>query len=85
METAVEVKDIRKVFITKKKKFLKTTEKKEFKAVDGVSFDIYRGEIFGLLGPNGAGKTTTIKMITGLLRPTSGTVEVMGEDVDKTS
>lgn len=83
METAVEVKDIRKVFITKKKKFLKTTEKKEFKAVDGVSFDIYRGEIFGLLGPNGAGKTTTIKMITGLLRPTSGTVEVMGEDVDK--
>jgi len=83
MEKAVEVKNIKKYFISKKKKFLRTIEKKEFKAVDDVSFDIYKGEIFGLLGPNGAGKTTTIKMITGLLRPTDGTVFVMGEDVDK--
>ncbi len=83
MEKAVEVIELKKTFITKKKKFMRTIERKEFKAVDDISFDIYRGEIFGLLGPNGAGKTTTIKMITGLLRPTSGNVKVMGEDVDK--
>jgi ABC-2 type transport system ATP-binding protein len=75
--------NVKKYFISRKKKLFRKTEKKEFKAVDGVSFDIYKGEIFGLLGPNGAGKTTTIKMITGLLRPTSGSVKVMGKDVDK--
>jgi ABC-2 type transport system ATP-binding protein len=83
METAVQVKDLKKYFISRKKKLFKTIEKKEFKAVDGVNFDIYKGEIFGLLGPNGAGKTTTIKMITGLLRPTSGSICVMEKDVDK--
>lgn len=83
MENAVEVRGLKKYFVTYKRKFLRKTDKKEFKAVDDVNFDIHRGEIFGLLGPNGAGKTTTIKMITGLLRPTSGSVKVMGLDVDK--
>ena len=52
-------------------------------AVQGISFDISRGEIFGLLGPNGAGKTTTISMLTGLIEPTSGTVRVDGDNIDQ--
>ena len=50
----------------------------DFVAVDGIDFDVRRGEIFGFLGPNGAGKTTTIRMMLGLLRPTDGTVSVLG-------
>lgn len=50
-------------------------------AVNNVSFDVHAGEIFGFLGPNGAGKTTTIKMIIGLLQPTSGSVRVVGYDI----
>jgi ABC-2 type transport system ATP-binding protein len=50
-------------------------------AVEHVSFEIGRGEIFGILGPNGSGKTTTIRMLCGLLRPTSGTAVVAGVDV----
>jgi ABC-2 type transport system ATP-binding protein len=55
----------------------------DFIAVDRVSFDAYEGEIFGFLGPNGAGKTTTIKMLTGLLRPSSGDARVAGFDVTR--
>jgi len=51
------------------------------RAVDGISFTVESGEIFGFLGPNGAGKTTTIKMLTGQLRPTSGHAWVVGCDV----
>lgn len=50
-------------------------------AVDGVSFEVGRGEIVGLLGPNGAGKTTTIHMILGVLAPTSGTILIEGADI----
>jgi ABC-2 type transport system ATP-binding protein len=53
----------------------------DFTAVDRVSFTIQRGEIFGFLGPNGAGKTTTIRMLLGLLRPTSGHAQVLGFDI----
>ena len=53
----------------------------ELKAVDGVSFQVARGEIVGLVGPNGAGKTTTINMILGVLAPTSGRVEIEGIDL----
>ncbi|CAG1015926.1 putative multidrug ABC transporter ATP-binding protein YbhF [Anaerolineales bacterium] len=53
----------------------------DFTAVDHVTFDIPRGEIFGLLGPNGAGKTTTMRMLCGIIRPTAGSARVMGYDV----
>ena len=53
------------------------------RAVDDLSFNVSRGSIFGLLGPNGAGKTTTLRIMTTLLRPTSGRVEVLGYDVAK--
>ncbi|HZO94178.1 MAG TPA: ABC transporter ATP-binding protein [Candidatus Baltobacteraceae bacterium] len=52
-----------------------------FVAVDGISFDVRAGEIWGFLGPNGAGKSTTIRMLCGILAPTSGTATVLGFDV----
>ena len=57
----------------------------DFVAVDHISFDVGRGEIFGFLGPNGAGKSTAIKMLTTLLHPTSGFAEICGYDVVKNS
>ncbi len=53
-----------------------------FKAVDNVSFEVYRGEIFGMLGPNGAGKSTTIRMILDILKPDSGTIQVLGGPIN---
>jgi ABC-2 type transport system ATP-binding protein len=53
----------------------------KFTAVDGISLDVHRGELFGLLGPNGAGKTTTMRMIAGILQPTGGSVLVGGVDM----
>ena len=56
---------------------------KEFKAVDDISFSIEPGEIVGFVGQNGAGKTTTIKMLTSVLKPTSGTIQIHGYDIQK--
>lgn len=56
---------------------------KDFKAVDGLSFEIKPGEIVGFAGPNGAGKTTVIKMLTGILKPTEGSATVNGYDIVK--
>jgi ABC-2 type transport system ATP-binding protein len=54
----------------------------DFIAVDQVDFDVFPGEIFGFLGPNGSGKTTTIRMMLGLMRPSQGSIEVLGIPVD---
>ena len=62
----IEVEDLRKDF-------------KSLTAVYGMSFTVGNGEIFGLLGPNGAGKTTTVRMLAGLIAPTSGTATVNGQ------
>ncbi len=64
-------------------KVSKSYGKSNLKAVDAVSFEVARGEIYGFLGPNGAGKTTMIKMIVGLLRPDEGTIFADGIDVWK--
>ena len=63
----IQVKDLKRTF-------------GDFTAVDGISFEVAKGEVFAFLGPNGAGKTTTIKMLTTLLRPTSGTISMNGAD-----
>lgn len=68
LQNVVEVEELTKVFGTKK-------------AVDGVSFTIREGEIFGLVGPNGAGKTTAVRMLTTLLPPSGGTARIFGHDI----
>ncbi len=68
MKEVVKIKDLKKHF-------------GKVKAVDGVSFDVKKGEILGFLGPNGAGKTTTIRCMLDFIRPNSGSVEIFGKDV----
>ena len=60
---------------------VKRYPKAQVNAVDGVSFDVHPGEVFGLLGPNGAGKTTTVGVLTTRVLPTSGSASVVGVDV----
>jgi len=84
MKKTVIAENLTKVFVTKERKGLfKKGLKKRIVAVDHVSFEVYRGEIFGLLGPNGAGKTTTIKILSTLLLPDEGEAWVNGYHVVK--
>jgi ABC-2 type transport system ATP-binding protein len=85
-ELAVDVRGLRKVFkvpvrepgLRAAMRSLVRREHRDVAAVDGVDVEVRRGEIVGFLGPNGAGKTTTLKMLSGLLHPTDGTVRVLG-------
>ncbi len=87
----IEVKNLNKEFkIKEKEKGIKGSIKsivkpkyKEINAVDNISFSVEKGEILAFIGPNGAGKSTTIKMLTGILYPTSGNIEVMGLNPSK--
>ncbi len=87
----IEVENLTRIFRTYKKqpgfwggvKGLFKREFEETRAADGVSFSIKEGELVGFLGPNGAGKTTTLKMLSGLIYPTSGTARVAGFDPTK--
>lgn len=74
-ETVIAVRDLKKTFKPKGRKGI------EVKALDGISFEVPRGEFFGLLGPNGAGKTTTIGILTTRVLPTGGVAQIEGIDV----
>ncbi len=86
MSAIIEIKNVSKEFkVLNRREGLKGSLKDLFsrdykivKAVDNISMDIQQGEIVGYLGPNGAGKSTTIKMMTGVLEPTSGEILVSG-------
>jgi ABC-2 type transport system ATP-binding protein len=67
-DSIIEVSDLTKFY-------------RDFPAVNHISFEVKRGEIFGFLGPNGAGKTTTIKILTGLIQPTEGTAKIQGKEI----
>ncbi len=77
---AIETRELTKIFTVHEKYYFKT---KKIKALDSINFSVEKGEIFGLLGPNGAGKTTLIRILLGILKPTSGFVRVLGYDPQK--
>ena len=74
MTEAIQVEGLTKTYATSK-------VRPPLRAVDGIDFTVYTGEVFGFLGPNGAGKTTTIRMLTGLTRPSSGRASLLGLDL----
>ena len=76
MSDAVEVRNLKKYYRS-------GIRSRKVVALDGASFSVRRGEIFGLLGANGAGKSTTIKIITGLMRPSAGECLIFGEKISK--
>ncbi len=78
IDAAIATRDLRKVFSTRIKVSRVRRERREVVAVEGIELEIAAGSFVGVIGPNGAGKSTTIKMLTGILAPTSGEVHVLG-------
>ncbi|HCA84755.1 MAG TPA: methionine ABC transporter ATP-binding protein [Streptomyces sp.] len=76
----IELDGVEKVFEVRRRTGVLRREKREVRAVDGISFTVPRGEMVGYIGPNGAGKSTTIKMLTGILVPSGGRLRVAGID-----
>ncbi|WP_326697714.1 ATP-binding cassette domain-containing protein [Streptomyces sp. NBC_01754] len=76
----IELDGVEKVFEVRRKSGFLRRERREVRAVDGISFRVPRGEMVGYIGPNGAGKSTTIKMLTGILTPSGGRLRVAGID-----
>ncbi|MFG2391360.1 ATP-binding cassette domain-containing protein [Streptomyces lavendulae] len=76
----ISLDGIEKVFDVRRRVGLMRREKRQVRAVDGISFEVARGEVVGYIGPNGAGKSTTIKMLTGILTPSGGRLRVAGID-----
>ena len=82
MEYAISVRGLRKSFkLSAKQRKLERTDARVKTAVDGLSFDVAPGEIYGLLGPNGAGKTTTLRMLAALVKPDEGDALIEGVSV----
>ncbi|MEU7447304.1 ABC transporter ATP-binding protein [Streptomyces diastaticus] len=77
-EEVIHLDGVEKVFEVRRRTGLLRREKRQVRAVDGLSFSVARGEVVGFVGPNGAGKSTTIKMLTGILTPSGGTLRVAG-------
>ncbi|MET9673367.1 ATP-binding cassette domain-containing protein [Streptomyces sp. NPDC006482] len=81
----IELESLEKVFTVRRRAGLLRRERREVRAVDGISFTVERGEMVGYIGPNGAGKSTTIKMLTGILTPSGGRLRVAGIDPSPSS
>ncbi|CAM5614325.1 ABC transporter ATP-binding protein OS=Streptomyces antimycoticus OX=68175 GN=SANT12839_039620 PE=4 SV=1 [Streptomyces antimycoticus] len=80
VDDLIELDGVEKVFQVRRRAGLMRRERREVRAVDGISFQVPRGEMVGYIGPNGAGKSTTIKMLTGILVPSGGRLRVAGID-----
>ncbi|APU40439.1 MULTISPECIES: ABC transporter ATP-binding protein [unclassified Streptomyces] len=79
-DALISLDGVEKVFDVRRRVGLMRREKRQVRAVDGISFTVARGEVVGYIGPNGAGKSTTIKMLTGILTPSGGRLRVAGID-----